>query len=206
MMAKNNKLLKVILNQIDEARNCIEHGSFEDAISILQSCLYREKISSANLKPNILYELGYCYLRLGWFKEAVEVYNQYIEANPSNPDARFFRASAYASLQWTDEAIKELRIILSSDSTDVLARHELALCFRDKGWIKESLNEMKRANAYAMIYGNPEEQGIVASSLTNLEGEIENGNDDRHTACFLALIFILMMMKIKMRKPSKGLY
>jgi tetratricopeptide (TPR) repeat protein len=105
-----------------------------------------------------LSELGYCYLRLGWFKEAVEVFDQYLKADPSDADARFFRADAYASLKWADEAIKELRIILASDPNDVLARHELALRYRDKGWMKESLNEMKKANSIAIIYGNAEEQ------------------------------------------------
>jgi tetratricopeptide (TPR) repeat protein len=109
----------------------------------------------------ILDDLGYCFLKLGWFEEAIKVYTQLLKANPANNDSRFFLASAYASLKWTGDAIEELSTILTSDPNDVLARHDLALCYRNMGWMKESLEEMKIAHTKAMIYGNCEEKEIV---------------------------------------------
>ena len=97
----------------------------------------------------ILNELGYCFLRLGWFEDAVKIYKEYLEFLPSDNDGRFFLASPYASLKWTSDAMQELRTILDSDPHDVLAHHDLALCYRDMGWMKESLEEMKIANAKA---------------------------------------------------------
>jgi len=195
-MEKKQELTGITKIIMEEARCLINQDNYEEVLTKLQSCLQDE--SKLNSGWFILNELGYCYLRLGWFKEAVEAFDQYLKDNPSDADARFFRASAYASLQWTDEAIKELRIILDSDSTDVLARHELALCYRDKGWIKEALIEMKKANDSAKIYGNPEEQRIVASSLMHLEDETDNEND-RLNAALLIFIILLMKMKLKIK-------
>jgi len=177
----------------------IEQGDYEGAIKKLQKRLKNQTEPEPRLF--ILKELGYCYLRLNWFKEALETFDQYLKVYPSDTDARFYRANAYASLKWTDEAIKELRIILTLAPNDVLARHELALHYRDKGWRKESLNEMRKANDAARIYGNAEEQRIVAGSLSHLEDETNN-EDDRFMASFLVLIILLLKMKLKM----KGLY
>ena len=182
-----------------EANWLIDQGDYEGAIKELQKCLKNQTDPESRLF--ILKELGYCYLRLHWLKEAVEAFDQCLKGNPFDNDARFYRANAYASLKWTDEAIKELRIILALDPNDVLARHDLALCYRDKGWRKESLHEMKKANDKARIYGYADEQKIVASSLSHIEDETNNG-DDRFIAGFLLFIVLLWKMKLKM----KGLY
>ena len=109
----------------------IEQGDYEGAIKKLQKRLKNQTEPESRLF--ILKELGYCYLRLNWFKEALEAFDQYLKVYPFDTDARFYRANAYASLKWTDEAIKELRIILALAPNDVLAQHELALHYRDKG-------------------------------------------------------------------------
>ena len=70
-----------------------------------------------------------------------------------------------------------------------------------KGWRKESLIEMRKANDSARIYGNVEEKRIVATSLSHLEDETNNG-DDRFIGGFLAYIMLLLKMKRRM----KGLY
>jgi tetratricopeptide (TPR) repeat protein len=184
---------KIIRSLIEEARHCMDEAYYEEAISKLQKCLrmdieFEDRLSASG-------ELGYCFLRLGWYKDAVETYNQIIEADPLDNDSRFFRASAYLSLKWTDEAIQELKIILASDSTDVLARHDLALCYRSKGWIQESLEEMKTAKQYAETYGNQEEKEVIESSLKNLEEEIETGGDDETKAALLKLILALIIKR-----------
>jgi len=136
-------------------------------------------------------------LRLGWFEDAVKVYTQLLKANPADNDSRFFLASAYAFLKWTGDAIEELRTILASAPDDALACHDLALCYRDMGWMKESLEEMKRANAKAMIYGNSEEKEIVKTSLTNLEQEMENGDDGGVKE---ALLFFVLLIETVTKK------
>jgi len=100
-------------------------------------------------------------------------------------------------LSGAGDAIEELRTILSTDPNDVLSRYDLALCYRNMGWMKESLEEMKRASSYAMIYGNPEEKEIVRSSLTNLEQEMENGNEDGNRNVFLLFVLLMMVQKRK---------
>lgn len=182
----------------------LEGAQFEDAVLKLQRCLQLEDETKG--RASILDELGYCFLRLGWFEEAVKVYTQLVKANQSDNDLRFFLASAYASLKWTDDAIEELRTILASDPNDVLAHHDLALCYRDMGWMNESLEEMKRAKAYPMIYSNPEEQEIVNNSLTNLGQEIKNGDEDVSKETFLIFILLITMikrLKQKIKKPSR---
>jgi tetratricopeptide (TPR) repeat protein len=156
------------------------------------------------MRALILNDLGYCFLRLGWYEEAVKVYIDYLKIYPTDNDARFFLASAYASLKWTDEAITELKTILRSDPTDVLARHDLGLCYRDKGWLRESLEEMRMANEYAVTYGNAEEKGIVKSSLGHIEEEVQDGDEDGIKETFLLLILLAAVMKgskLKARKP-----
>jgi len=187
-----------------EACRSMDYGHFEDAVTKLQRCLRLE--NEPESRPIILNSLGYCFLRLGWFEEAVKVYSELLRADPFNNDSRFYLASAYASLKWTGDAIKELRTILASDPNDVLAYHDLALCYRDLGWMKESLEEMKRANAKAMAYGNTEEKKVVKSSLAHLEYEIENGDEDgsKETLLFSILLFLInKRRRVKLLKPTK---
>jgi tetratricopeptide (TPR) repeat protein len=184
---------------IEEVHRFIEQGFYNEAVSELQKCL-RMEIGFEN-RLSVLDELGYCFLRLGWYEDAVRTYNQILEVKPSDNDSRFFRASAYASLKWIDEAIQELKTIIASDPTDVLARHDLALCYRSKGWMQESLEEMRTAKRYAETYGNPDEKEVVESSLKNLEQEIENGGDDGTKNALLRLILALIIKRrLKIKK------
>jgi len=180
----------------------IDQGCYQEAAIEFLRCapLERDPLKrAASLK-----ELGYCYLRLGWFEDAMKIYKQLLEVYPDDADIRFFLASAYASLKWTDGAIIELKTILRLDPTDVLARHDLSLCYRDKGWLRESLEEMRKANECAIIYGNSEEKEIVKSSLSHIEEEIQGGEEDGTKEAFLLLILLVTVLKrskLKARKP-----
>ena len=203
-MDKSDKTHQIISVLVEEARHSMDHKHFEDAVLKLQRCLQLEEEPKS--RAAILHDLGYCFLRLGWFEDAVKVYKEYLKFLPFDNDGRFFLASAYASLKWTNDAIEELRTILSTDSNDVLGHHDLSLCYRDLGWMKESLEEMKIANAKAMIYGNPKEKEIVCGSLANLECEIENGdeNGSKETLLFLILLIVINKgRKVKLLKPTK---
>ena len=197
-MDKSDKTHQIISVLMKEARHSMDHEHFEDAVLKLQRCLQLEEEPKS--RAAILNELGYCFLRLGWFEDAVKIYKEYVRLLPSDNDGRFFLASAYASLKWTGDAIEELRTILSTDLNDVLAHHDLGLCYRDLGWMKESLEEMKIANAKAMIYGNPEEKEVVKSSLVNIEQEIENEDEDGSKD---ALLFFILLISIIKRLKSK---
>jgi len=188
-----------------KARHSMDHEHFEDAVIKLQRCLQLE--DEPDSRAAILDDLGYCFLKLGWFEEAVKIYKEYLELLPFDNDGRFFLASAYASLKWTDNAIEELRIILASDPNDVLVRHDLALCYRNMGWMKESLEEMKIAYTKATIYGNSEEKKVVKNSLANLEYEIENGdgNGSKNALLFLILLAVISKgRKLKLLKLRKN--
>jgi tetratricopeptide (TPR) repeat protein len=193
---------EIIYMIMREANRLIEKGYYQEAAIEFRRCLRLER--DAQKRAAISKELGYCYLRLGWFEDATKVYKQLLGVYPHDADLRFFLASSYASLKWTDEAITELKTILRSDQTDVLARHDLGLCYRDKGWLKESLEEMKKANECAATYGNIEEKEIVRSSLGNIEEEIQDGNEDGTKEAFLLLILLATVLKrsrLKARKP-----
>jgi tetratricopeptide (TPR) repeat protein len=196
-----NEFISFLMNQ---AHHSMDHEHFEDAVIKLQRCLRLENEPEST--ATILNDLGYCFLRLGWFEEAVKVYTELLRANPFDNDSRFYLASAYASLKWTGDAIQELSTILSTDPNDVLAYHDLALCYRDLGWMKESLEMMRKANAKAYVYGNPKEREVITSSLAHLEHEIENGSEDGSDKSFLFLILlieIIKKMKLKIKKPLK---
>ena len=109
-MGKHSEMIDILL---EDARNLMDQEYFEEAILKLQKGLRLE--TKPKKRAAILKELGYCYLRLGWYEDAVKVYKQLIEVYPHDADMRFFLASAYASLKWTDEAITELKTILRSD-------------------------------------------------------------------------------------------
>jgi tetratricopeptide (TPR) repeat protein len=180
----------------------IDQGCYEEAAIEFLRCsrLERDPLKRATS----LKELGYCYLRLGWFEDAVKVYKQLLEDYPHDPDIRFYLASAYASLKWTGEAIAELKTILRLDPNDVLARHDLSLCYREKGWLRESLEEMRKANEHAATYGNAEEREIVKSSLGHIEEEIREGDEDGTKEALLLLILLATVLKrarLKARKP-----
>jgi tetratricopeptide (TPR) repeat protein len=182
----------------------IDQGCYEEAAIEFLRCSRSERNPLKRIAS--FKELGYCYLRLGWFEDAVKIYKELLESYPHDADIRFYLASAYASLKWTDEAIAELKTILRSDSTDVLARHDLSLCFRDKGWLRESLEEMRKANEYAATYGNAEEKEIIKSSLGHIEEEIQGGDEEGTKETFLLLILLAAVLKRsrpKARKPPK---
>jgi tetratricopeptide (TPR) repeat protein len=203
-MEKSDKTHQIISVLMKEARHSMDHEHFEDAVLKLQRCLQLE--DEPESRAAILHDLGYCFLKLGWFEEAVNAYTEYLKILPSDNDGRFFLASAYASLKWTGDAIEELRTILSTDPNDVLARHDLALCYRDMGWMKESLEEMKIANAKAMIYGNTNEKEVVKSSLVNLEQEIENEDEDGSKDALLFFILLIAVIKKSSKATLLHLY
>ncbi len=192
-MDKSDTTHQIISVLMREARHSMHHEYFEDAAIKLQRCLQLE--DEPERRAAVLNDLGYCFLRLGWFEEAIKVYTQLLEANPSENDSRFFLASAYASLKWTGDAIEELRTILASDPNDVLARHDLGLYYRNMGWMKEALEEMRRARVYSIIYGNPEEKEIIGSSLAHLEHEIENGDDGGIKEILLFFVLLITIIK-----------
>ena len=183
---------------IKETRCLIDQGYYEDAI--VQLSRYLQIDSWPIEKASILKELAYCYLRMGWYAEAVKAGKQSLAINPSDNDTRFYLASAYASLKWTDEAIEELRSLLEADPVDVLSYHDLALCYRDKGWLKESLEVMRRANADAKTYGDPVDRELIEKSLANLEHENEEGGDNNFKNFLLFMILLLILMKKKKNK------
>jgi len=192
---------EIIYMIMREARNLIGQGYYEEAAIEFQRCLRLEHDPME--KAATLRDIGYCFLRLGWYEDAVRIYTACLKICPTDNDARFFLASAYASLKWTDEAIVELKTILRSYPTDVLARHDLSLCYRDKGWLRESLEEMRKANEYAATYGNAEEKGLIASSLGHIEEEIQEGNEDGTKEAFLLLILLAAVLKRSRLKARK---
>lgn len=195
-MAKDNNTLQIISVLMEEANKSMKQKDYENAVMKFQQCLRLEK--KLKNRAIILDKIGYCFLDLGWFEEAVKTYSEYLKIYPYENDGRFFLASAFASLKWIDEAIEELKTILISDPADVLARHDLALCYRDKGWLRESLEEMRMANACTAHYGNPDEKEIVKISLSHLEHEIEDGEDYGAKSIFL---FLLLMITLQSGYP-----
>jgi Flp pilus assembly protein TadD len=185
---------------LEDARNLMDQQYFEEAIQKLQIGLRLE--TKPKKRAAILKELGYCYLRLGWYEDAAKVYKQLLKVYPHNADMRFFLASAYASLKWTAEAITELKPILASDPADVLARHDLALCYRSNGWLRESLIEMTIANDYAASYGNSDEKEVVRNSLAHLKAELESGDDDSMEVISLLMLLAVATRRSRLKKKS----
>jgi len=197
---KSSNHHEIIKEIMEDSHRLIEQRDYERAAQDLQRCLLLEP--GLERRASILNDLGYACLRLGWFEEAIRVCAEYLKLRPTDNDVRFYLARAYASMKWTDEAIKELRTILRSDPTDILARHDLALCYRGKGWLKESLEEMRKAYAYAVTYGNPEENEVVKTSLKHIEEEIESGDDDSKEIISPLVLLALVTKRSRLKAES----
>jgi len=182
-----------------EASDLIDQGYYEDAVSKLTQCLSLEE--DRNERAVIFCELGFCLIRMGCYEDAVRIFSQHLQADPFDNDARFYLASTYASMGWTDESTAELKKILASDPTDVLAYHALGLCYRDRGWLKDSLKVMRAAKEQAIIYGTVEEKEIVEESLSDLEEEIEEGEQDKLKRSFLLVILLAILEGRKKKIP-----
>ncbi|MFH1243301.1 MAG: hypothetical protein V1689_13190, partial [Pseudomonadota bacterium] len=102
-MAIDQEHHEIVRAVMEDSRYSIAQDYYEDAVMKLQKCLQLE--DEPERKATILDQLGYCFLRLGWYQDAMKVYTQYLHIYPTDNDTRFFRASAFASLKWTDEAI-----------------------------------------------------------------------------------------------------
>jgi len=192
-MAADFEVCQYICGPREEASHLIDQGYYEEAIPKLNHCLQME--NELSVRQTILCELGYCFLAMGWYEDAVRIFSQYLQTSPFDNDARFYLASAYASLRWLDESIIELKKILALDPTDVLTYHALGLCYRDKGWLKDSLEIMKAAKEQAVVYGTEEEKEIVEESLADLEKEIEEGEEDKLREGFLLAILLAALKK-----------
>jgi len=92
-MNSSEKTHQVISDLIKEARHSMDYEHFDDAVIKLQRCLQLE--GEPKSRAAILHDLGYCFLRLGWFEEAIKVYTQLLKANPANNDSRFYKLSNY---------------------------------------------------------------------------------------------------------------
>ena len=92
-MDESDQTHQIVSVLMKEARHSIDHEHFEDAVLKLQRCLQLE--DQPESRAAILRELGYCFLRLGWFEEAIKVYTQLLKANPANNDSRFYKLSNY---------------------------------------------------------------------------------------------------------------
>jgi tetratricopeptide (TPR) repeat protein len=182
-----------------EASHLIDQGFFEEAISRLNQCLLVE--DGPDERADILCELGFCFLRMGWYEDAVKIFSQHLQANPFDNDSRFYLASGYASMGWIEQSTAELRKILACDPTDVLACHALGLCFKDQGWVKESLEIMRVAKDQAAVHGTQEEKEIIDQSLANLEKEIEEGEEDKLKESFLLVILLAILEGRKKKLP-----
>ncbi len=174
----------------------VDQEYFIEAIPKLQQCLEMlEMLDEPENKGRVICELGYCFLRLNWYNEVVQIYSEYLKDFPFDTDALFFLASAYGSMKWTDESIKEVKIILDLDPTDALAYHELGLCYKDKGWYNEALKALNEAKETALEFGNQEEIEIIEKTLSELEGDIGKKKFDKLRA--LLLLAVLLAMKKK---------
>ena len=198
-MADDFEVRQYICGPMEEASHLIDQGYYEEAIPKLNHCLQMENELSS--RQTILCELGYCFLAMGWYEDAVRIFSQYLQTSPFDNDARFYLASAYSSMRWFDESIAELKKILASDPTDVLTYHALGLCYRDKGWLKDSLDMMKKAKEQSTIHGSPEETEIIDQSLADLEKEIEKGEDDKLRAGVLLAVLLATMKRKKKKAP-----
>jgi tetratricopeptide (TPR) repeat protein len=174
-----------------QASHLIDRGFFEEAISQLNQCLHLEDEPEA--RADILCELGFCFLRMGWYDDGMRTFSQHLETSPFDNDARFYLASAYNAMGWINESIAEFKKILTADPTDALSYHGLGLCYKDKGWLKESLGVMRIAKEQAAIHGNQEEKDIIEKSLANLEKEIEEGGEDKMRRTFLLAILLAIL-------------
>jgi len=92
-MDKSDKTHQIISVLMKEARHSMDHEHFEDAVMKLQRCLQLE--DEPERRAAILGKLGYCFLRLGWFEEAIKVYTKLLKANPADNDSRFYKLSNY---------------------------------------------------------------------------------------------------------------
>ena len=174
----------------------VDQEYFIEAIPKLQQCLEMlEMLDEPENKGRVICELGYCFLRLNWYNEAVQIYSAYLKDFPFDTDARFFLASAYGSMKWTDESIKEVKIILNLDPTDALAYHELGLCYKDKGWYNEALEALNEAKETALEFGDQEEREIIEKTLSKLEADIGKREYDKLCALFLLAVLLAMMKK-----------
>jgi tetratricopeptide (TPR) repeat protein len=102
-MPRHYEIQQIISILMKEAHYSIKHGHHEDAVLKLQKCLQLEDEPKGRLP--ILDDLGYCFLKLGWFEDAVNAYTEYFKILPLDNDGRFFLASAYTSSGWKCDAI-----------------------------------------------------------------------------------------------------
>lgn len=179
-----------------EACALVNQEYFIEAIPKLQQCLgMLEILDEPENKGRVMCELGYCFLRLNWYNEAVQIYSEYLKDFPFDNDARFFLANAYGSMQWTDEAIEELKIILDLDPTDVLAYHDLGLGYKDKGWYNEALEVLNEAKETALEFGTQGERELIEKTLSELEADIGKREYDKLRALFLLAVLLATMKK-----------
>ena len=71
-----------------EASHLIDQGYYEDAISKLNQCFSLEEDPGG--MADLLSDLGFCFLGMGWHEDAVKIFSQYLKFSPFDNDIRFY--------------------------------------------------------------------------------------------------------------------
>lgn len=74
----------IIDELMEEASRLIGQGYYEEAVLTLQKCL--RLIDEPERRAAIFDKLGYCFLRLGWYEDAVKIYTRYLDIYPHDND------------------------------------------------------------------------------------------------------------------------
>ncbi len=80
-MDQSDKTHQIISVLMKETRHSMDHENFEDAVIKFQRCLQME--DEPKSRAAILGKLGYFFLRIGWFEEAVNTYDRFVKPKDS---------------------------------------------------------------------------------------------------------------------------
>jgi tetratricopeptide (TPR) repeat protein len=125
---------------LKEAQVCLENGSFEKALNLLN-----EELKNHPKNEVALVLRGEVFFGLNKYQESIQDFSAALEINPGSKKALFGRAVSRFTIHREAESIADLKILLEKDPNDFKARVWIAKCHIDIKQLNEALVHINNA-------------------------------------------------------------
>jgi len=126
----------------DKALYFIDKEEYEKALPCLEIVI---KTNISSLKALAYFQIGYCYSKLGFYKDAIEAFKQAIRIDPDDADARYNLGVAYSGLGLYREAIEAYKQAIRIDPDNTNAHDNLGVAYVQLGFYKDAIEAFKQA-------------------------------------------------------------
>jgi tetratricopeptide (TPR) repeat protein len=142
----------------------IEMERFDEAIEILKEALAEEPDNEM-----VLHDLDYCYGQTGRHKEAIHLFEQFVDNHPYNFGAWFSLGNAYLADDQLEEAVKAFDFCLTIEENFSPALFNMANALIQLGHYRDAIENLNAVMEFEKEFPDPEIFCLVGECYEKLE-------------------------------------